>query len=469
MNHYLHFMGGASGVTGSKTILNSSDGQFIVDFGLFQGGSLIREENWKISFPINEIKGIILTHAHIDHSGLIPKLAQDSFNFKGKIFCTAATFDLVSVLLMDSAKIHEEDARFAALKKFSRHEDPKPLYTTQDVEKILKEFVVLPFDEKFQLTPKISVTFSWAGHILGSSSALIEISPTPPEMKECRLFFSGDIGHKRHAMLTGPDKIPACDVMILESTYGNKIHPRVPHLELLKIYINIVMKRNGVLIIPSFSVGRTQDILYCLNELQKNNQIPLAPIYLDSPLSKKANAIFKKHQNSCHVREELKNVKELFPANLIEIESIAESKELNEQSGPLIIVSASGMIDGGRVVHHVKKRITDPKNAILFVGFQPEGTKGKILLDGNKMLRLHKEELNVEASIFKLDGLSAHGDFLDFLQWINESEIKPRLTILNHGEEKSSAFLKEVLKTEKNWSVCVASFNEKFNLDNFFY
>jgi metallo-beta-lactamase family protein len=458
----IKFLGGAGGVTGSKTLVEIGKFQYLVDYGLYQGSSERRERNWEQFYGASRVSAVLLTHAHIDHSGLLPRLWKDGF--RGKIYCTRETFKLCEILLADSARIHEEDARYANKKKHSRHKPALPLYTEEEAQEVLKLFEVVDFDKEFELSPDVNVTFFWAGHILGAS--FIRIRYKNSEGVEKKIVFSGDVGHNRNVLLKPPVKMCETDYLVLESTYGNKLHARIPAKEVLGIYLNTILKRSGVAVIPSFSVGRTQDVLYLIKQLMDEGKIPKASVILDSPLSKKANKVF----NSCFsqrcIKEDVFNQGEIYPDNLREVETVDESKDIGSAQGPMIIISASGMIDGGRVVHHVKKRITDENNGIILVGYQPEGTKGRFLLDGEKMLRLHKEELPVRASIFYVNSLSAHADYLDMIEWLAESNISPKLIILNHGEEAGSHHFKSLLESQLDVRATVADFGEEFDLEH---
>ena len=458
----LTFLGAAGGVTGSKTLLEMGHKKYLIDYGLFQGGSEVRQWNWKEFGMAGQVDALILTHAHIDHSGLIPKLWKDGF--RGKIFCTEDTYKLCSILLMDSAKIQREDAEFTNRKGHSSHKPALPLYTEEDAEEVLRLFNPVKFNEEIEVAENLSVTFHWAGHILGAAFA--ELTLNKGENNKKTIVFSGDLGHERNTLLKPPVPLCKADLLVLESTYGNRLHARIDSLDIMEVFLSSIIKRGGVAVIPSFSVGRTQDILYIIKCLMDQKRIKKVPVFLDSPLSKKANEIFNQTFKTDFIKDEVQEAGTIYPETLKVSESVTDSKTINFKTGPMIIVSSSGMIEGGRVVHHIKRRIEDNKNGIILVGYQPEGTKGRLLMDGVKMLRLHKEELDVAASIFYVNSLSAHADYLDTVQWLKKAGSKPGFIILNHGEKLATANLKTILETQLEIKTTIAELNESYHLDS---
>jgi metallo-beta-lactamase family protein len=456
----LHFVGAAQTVTGSKTILEAHGQKIMVDCGLFQGPRAIREKNWKEFQGASEIDAVILTHAHVDHCGYLPKLVKEGF--KGPIYCTHGTYDLCQVILMDSAYLQEEDARFANKTKHSRHDPALPLYDTADAERALKQFEPRDSNQWMEIFPGLSVQFLRSGHILGS--AFVQLSVQHDYRRQI-VTFSGDIGNGRQNVIKGPVSIAETDYLIMEGTYGDRVQPRVSPEAILQECIQQIASTGGVLIIPSFAVGRTQEILYLLRKLEMEDRIPEVPVYLDSPMATEATDIYLRHRDELKLQtNEGQFVEPIVPGSYHKVKSADDSMLLCMQNGPMVVVSAAGMLTGGRVLHHLKARLPDPKNMVLFVGWQAEETKGRLLKQGLPKIRIHHKEVDVEAKIVAIDSLSAHGDSEDIMQWIQQFQHKPKQVFLNHGELAALNTLAYRLRHELQLNVVVPREGEMFEL-----
>lgn len=437
----LTFLGAAKTVTGSKYLLTIEGLNVLIDCGLFQGLKELRLRNWD-KFPISPktINAVILTHAHIDHSGYLPLLVRNGFN--GNVYCTPATFDLCKILLPDSAKLQEEEARYANKKGYSKHKPALPLYSLEDVDKALKLFKPIDFEAGFNLENKLTVKFIPNGHILGS--AFVEI-----KSEKLSILFSGDLGRANDFLMRSPKKIAAADYLILESTYGDRNHDQTDPLIQLEAVINKTTNRKGVIIIPAFSVGRTQSILYSIYLLKKLNKIKDIPVFLNSPMSINAMHVYCNHKKDHKLSpDECKNMCEVATY----VNSVEDSIALNSKSGPMIIVSASGMATGGRVLHHIRQFGPDSRNTILFVGFQALGTRGDALVHGAKSIKMYGEYVQVNAEVIYLDSYSSHADQSEILAWLKSFKKPPKLTFITHGELHSATALQEEIKKHFKWN-----------------
>jgi metallo-beta-lactamase family protein len=429
----LLFLGAAGEVTGSKCLLRTHGRKLLIDCGLFQGEKTSREKNWApIAEELSGLDAVILTHAHLDHSGYLPRLVRSGY--RGPVYCSGGTRDLLSVMLYDSAHLQEEDAEYANRSGYSHHRPAEPLYTVRDVQQTLPLLQTLAPGLWHTIVPGVEAELARAGHIVGSSTLRFRIKAHGSEQF---LTFSGDVGHDRQKTIRGPDPLRPTDVLVLESTYGDREHAREDALDRLEEVLHRAHRQRGTVVIPSFAVGRAQELLFLIRILEDQGRITPVPVILDSPMSSEATQIYLEHpeDHPPHLSFE-KKTRNFFPERFELIRSGVESAEIASRKGPLVIVSASGMLQGGRVLHHLKTRLPDPKNIVLFVGYQAEGTKGWFLKNHGKKegaLRIHHQPVPVRASIEAIESLSAHGDARDLIDWIRTSPKPPRDIVLNHG------------------------------------
>ncbi|MFV0607322.1 MAG: MBL fold metallo-hydrolase RNA specificity domain-containing protein [Niabella sp.] len=447
------FHGAARTVTGSKHLLTLKNGKkVLLDCGMYQGmGKQEDYMNREFGFESSEIDAMILSHAHIDHSGLIPRLVAKGFT--GNIYCTDATQQLAGILLMDSAEIQESDARFLEKKRVnSPHEFIKPLYSTEDAKKSIQQFVTKNYGDWFTVTDGVQCMFTDAGHIIGSQCVHLKITE---DGKDTHLTFSGDVGRYRDIILRSPDTFPQADYIIMESTYGNSLHEEVSGTEdVLAEWIDKICVHNkGKLILPAFSVGRTQEILFSLNQLSLENRLPAIPFFVDSPLSIEATDVVKSYPQyfNRRIQNILKNDDDPFSfTGLTYVKSVEQSKSLNYMNGPMVIISASGMADAGRVKHHISNNIENSRNAIVMTGYCEPSSLGARLLSGTKEVGIFGVEHQVHATIGQIRSMSAHGDYDDLCQWLacqNPRDVKKLFLV--HGEyDVQQAFKKRLLKKD---------------------
>lgn len=447
----IKFLGAAGGVTGSNYLVTTKNAKFLVDCGLFQGG---KEEELKNQKPFDfnpaEIDFVILTHAHIDHSGRLPKLVKEGF--RGPIYTTLATRDLCEIMLLDSAKIQENDVEWQNRKRIRAGKDLlQPLYTVTDAENAVRQFQTVHYYNKEQLAEGVTLRFADAGHILGS--AIVELW-LQEEGKETKVIFSGDIGLPNRAIIRDPDMGFSADYLIMESTYGNTVHQTYADSkkELIKIIMDTAAK-GGTVVIPAFAVGRAQEIIYQLNEFyeyeNKDGKYPSIPVYMDSPMAVEATKTFINNSANYDetTKELIRNGDNPFEfKNLHYVESVEESRRLNTTREARVIISSSGMATAGRVRHHLKHNLWDPDSAVVLVGYQANGTLGRMLRDGVNSVKLFGEEIAVRATIYDLPGFSAHADEPMLLSWVDSMERKPEKIFLVHGEEDQQQPLKQVLE-----------------------
>jgi len=442
----IRFCGAAQEVTGSQHLVSVNGKNILLDCGMFQGSrSETRHKNETFEFVPSEVDKLVLSHAHIDHSGNIPRLVRRGF--AGDIFSTSATVDLCNLMLRDSAHIQEKDAEWLNKK---RGEKVEPLYTLEDVEKAMKQFVGLQYLRPFSIMPGVQITYQDAGHILGSAGVLLEIEESG---RKLRFGFSGDIGRNNTPIIHDPDYLEDLDVLIMESTYGNREHPDTDDLaEDLAQIVNAVYQRRGKIIVPAFSLGRTQALVYHLHKLWNENRIPDLPIYVDSPLSVETTGVYRLHPE-CFDRETyrlfLDNKLDPFGfKRLIYVRDVEESKRLNDLKIPCMIISASGMAESGRILHHLKNNIGDSRNCVLLVGYMAEHTLGRRLADGATEVKIFGEMYSRRCEVRKFDGMSAHADRSDLLDFVRRFEAKKLKNIfLVHGELEPMTALAEGIRS----------------------
>jgi len=464
----IQFLGGAQTVTGSQHLLMVNGEKILLECGLFQGRRQESyERNLHFQFDPAELDAVVLSHAHIDHSGNIPNLVKNGYN--GPIYATAATVDLCQIMLRDSAHLQEMDVKWVNKIRKRHHEPPiEPLYTIDDAEQAMDSFVGIQYNKSFPIAPGVTLTYRDAGHILGSASVLLEINENG---KLWRFGFSGDIGRKNAAILRDPNKLRDLDVLLIESTYGNRLHAPIEDVEAeLEEIINGVVKDGGKIIIPAFAVGRTQLIVYLLHKLFSHNRIPNLPIFVDSPLATSATEVFRLHPE-CFDRETyrifLQNHLDPFGfGRLTYIRDVEESKKLNTYNKPCIIISASGMAEGGRILHHLANNIGNKKNLVLFVGYAAQHTLARRIMDGEKVMRIFGEKHKVRCKIKSMDAFSAHADrreLLDYFEFLPPERLKH--VFLVHGEEDQALPLRDALRSKGYENVQFPTPGQVFNLD----
>jgi metallo-beta-lactamase family protein len=441
------FLGGTETVTGSKFLVESGDTRILVDCGLFQGYKWLRERNWQTPpVDVDNLDAIVLTHAHLDHSGYIPRLYK--MGYRGPVLTHRATRDLCSILLPDSGHIQEEDARFYARHKLSKHKNPEPLYGRQTAEDAMGLFQTREFHELFEVGD-LRIHLRPVGHILGAASVIIE-----GEGK--RVCFSGDVGRPDDIMMYPPEPLPELDLLILESTYGNRRHAEADPWNQLADVVKDTVGKGGVLLIPSFAVGRAQVLQHLLATMMAEKRIPTLPIYLDSPMAIDVSGIY--HRHAKHHRLSDSDCARMMKA-VTYTHSVEESKALADVSYPHIIIAGSGMITGGRILHHMKRLLANHRTTLLLTGYQAGGTRGAHLLEGVESVKIHGEYIPAKAQIVMLDGLSGHGDCVDIAEWIKASGVKPGLPIkLVHGEPEAADNMRVYLQEHLDVQVDVAQY-----------
>ncbi len=456
----LSFFGAAGTVTGSKFLVAGNGRRVLLDCGLFQGLKELRLRNWRpFPVPAASIDAVVLSHAHIDHSGYLPRLVREGF--RGPVFCTRATRDLLGIMLMDAAHLQEEEAAYANRKGYSRHRPALPLFDAADAEAALALAAPRSYHARFPVTGGISAVFRRAGHILGSATVELLLEGEKP----VRLVHSGDLGRWDQPILRDPEPVEEADLLLVESTYGNRQHGRDPAGDLARI-VRETADRQGVLLIPSFAVGRSQILLWYLARLEEEGRIPVLPLFLDSPMAARVSEITCRHAEDLddEMREAMDRQKcPICNRRCRFVATPEESKGLNDHAGPMIVIAGSGMATGGRILHHFRKRLPDPKTTVLFTGFQAPGTRGRSLLDGAASIKMFGGYVPVRARIETLDGLSAHADRDEILRWLSFFRKPPARTHVVHGDPDSAEALAGEIR-RLGWDVSVPGDGERVDL-----
>lgn len=464
----LTFLGAARTVTGSKHLLTVENHRILIDCGLFQGLKDLRERNWQpLPFRAQEITAVILTHAHLDHSGYLPRLVGQGF--RGRIFCTPATEELARIVLADAAKLQEEDAERANRKGYTRHRPAMPLFTVEDADRAMTLLQPVGYDRAVPVAPGVTAEFINAGHLLGSAYARVRV-----EKAGKTILFGGDLGRYSRPVLPDPTTVPEADVLLVESTYGDRVHEKDDDGARLAQIIKATVDQGGKVVIPAFALGRVEELLYWIKLLEERRQIPEVPVYVDSPM---ASAVLTEYQKRVtELDQEMQQSKDtrvarasqslcLFCTSRLKVISgIQESRRVQNSNDPAIVISSSGMATGGRVLHHLVRTLPDPKNTILFAGYQAAGTRGRLLKDGAKATRIHGQDVPVRARIEAVDSMSAHADANEIMRWLGGFTRPPALTCLVHGEPGPMDVLKARIERELKWTVRTPNHQETIEL-----
>ncbi len=457
------FLGAAGTVTGSRFLIDTPEARVLVDAGLFQGLKELRRRNWE-RCPVapDSIDAVVVTHAHVDHVGYLPVLTRDGF--RGPVHATARTEALAGIVLPDSGHLQEEEAAYANRKGYSKHHPALPLYTEEDARWSLRQFAAQPFGEETEIAPGVHLTLRPAGHILGSATATLRLAGRP----ERRIVFSGDLGRHRHPLLCPPTPLGGADVVVVESTYGDRRHDDATATERLADVICRTARRGGTILIPAFAVDRTEVILFHLRALLAEGRIPELPVYVDSPMALAALRVYRRAvaAGDQEIRPELAQMADPFDAGrYVEVQDVEASKAIAERPVPAIIISASGMASGGRVVHHLARLVTHRRNTVVLVGFQAPGTRGRMLVDGARQLKMLGSYLPVRAEVVDFDAFSVHADQHELLGWLHTAPAPPDIVYVVHGEPGASAALRDRIARRDDWSAVVPRQGERVRLD----
>ncbi len=459
------FWGAAGTVTGSKYLVDNNHKRVLIDCGLFQGPRELRERNWaEAPFPAASVDAVLLTHAHIDHTGYLPRFVKQGF--RGPVYCSRGTADLLRILLPDSARLQEEEADYRNRHQVTRHNSALPLYTEQAAEAALELLQVVKNDgEPCKIVKGISAEFRIAGHILGSSQVLVLIE-TDHGVR--RILFSGDLGKYDQPIIRDPVAPPACEYLVVESTYGDRTHdPEEPKIALERV-IKSAAEHNGEILIPAFAVGRAQEILYLIRELEDEKRVPVLPVILDSPMASKATKVYanrREEHDEEYVTASAGNANPMHTHSMTASVSKEDSKQLNTQRGARVIISASGMMTGGRVLHHALRVLPDPNATVVFVGYQAGGTLGRRVADGQKEVKVLGQWVPVRCQLVRIGGFSAHADWQEVIRWLQDLSAPPSRVFVTHGEVGSATAMAEHIRERFNWPVEVPEHGQQFELD----
>jgi len=461
----LTFLGAAGSVTGSRYLLEAGGERLMIDCGTFEGSKELRLRNWNpLPVDAGSIRGLVLTHAHLDHTGYIPRFIKEGF--RGPVYATGATVDLARLLLPDSGHLQEEDAAFANRRGFSKHTPALPLYTYADAVASLQRFHTVEESKPVELSEHFSFRYFRAGHILGARSILVEVRENGAVR---HVFFSGDVGREQQ-LLVRPPAVPELDgdyVMLCESTYGDRLHASDDYHARLANIVEATAARDGTVVIPAFAVGRTQELLYVFREIIESKRLRPLPIHVDSPMAIDCTDIYRHHCEDHNLemeRLEAQGVRPFAAPGVHFDRSVADSKSLNDARPPLIIISASGMATGGRVLHHLARCLPDARNTILFEGFQSPGTRGQAIQSGAHAVKMHGEMVPVRAHVESMENLSGHGDYGEILRWLGRFPRPPRKVWLVHGEPPASQSLRQKIAAQLGWDAGVAQYLQKITL-----
>ena len=449
----IEFLGATGTVTGSKYLVRHERFRVLVDCGLFQGWKQLRLRNWS-NLPVraDEIDAIVLTHAHIDHSGYLPLLARQGF--RGPVYCSPATRDLCRIMLPDSGGLQEEEADYLNRHHLSKHAPALPLYTKQDAVRSLKQLKTVAWDREWEVVPGLRAKLAPVGHMPGASMARLDDGRRS-------VLFSGDVGRPNDPVLRAPAPPPAADYLVVESTYGNRLHEASDVLQQLAAVINRTTARGGAVVIPAFAVGRAQTLMHCIRVLKTRGAIHHVPVYLNSPMAADALQVYQRHGKELRLSAD---ECEAMAAAAEIVRTPDESRELNARKGPMIIIAGSGMATGGRVVHHLKSLAPHRRNTILLAGFQAGGTRGASLVAGAKSIRIHGEDVPVRAEVAQLDSLSAHADAAEIEAWLRGMPHPPRMTFITHGEPDAADAMRQRLERNMGWQTCVPDYLQRVTL-----